>query len=176
MIIHLTSLVTWLCFREDFLHVGLHHLCNLWHGNNDYNYRAGQVGQFPPSFITSKLYSANDPDWHFSFFHLYLFEGGSMPRVGERCRSWELRFRLSWSWRTLWRSSVSRQVRTARCGHQHFYLTEKTQRETTSPLISTSAPIWPSWRRTLLSSRKENTVKDWKISTSNNLTGYVALI
>ena len=110
MIIHLTSLVTWLCFREDFLHVGLHHLCNLWHGNNDYNYRAGQVGQFPPSFITSKLYSANDPDWHFSFFHLYLFEGGSMPRVGERCRSWELRFRLSWSWRTLWRKSARQQV------------------------------------------------------------------
>ena len=53
---------------------------------------------------------------------------------------------------------------------QHFY-----QRETTSPLISTSAPTWPSWRPTLLSSRKDDTVKVWKISTSNNLTGYVVL-
>ena len=102
--------------------------------------------------IVQKLYSANDPDWHFykiktsnttkgphhldiinkliewfikrGFWgtqallfwnygvgEISLFEGGSMPRVGERCRSWELRFRLSWSWRTLWRSSEIKQVR-----------------------------------------------------------------
>lgn len=41
---------------------------------------------------------------------LVSFQGENMQRAGERCKSWELKFRLSWSLLTLWKNLVNRQV------------------------------------------------------------------